>query len=70
MSINSGRVKLVTSLKEIKVRWSKVSPLWDDAVRKSFEKEFLDPLEGKVRSAVTAMEEMQVLLTKARKDCS
>ena len=69
MSLSVGRTKLVTALKDLRVRWDRVRSLWDDPVAKDFEAKFLEPLEGKVRSGVSAMENMYELVLKARRDC-
>ena len=69
MSLATGRTKLVTSLKALHARWSHVRTGWDDRVRAEFEAEFIEPLEGKVRSGANAMETMNELLARARHDC-
>jgi hypothetical protein len=69
MSLSTGRSKLMTSLKELKLRWDRVRTRWDDPVSRDFEKEFVAPLEGKVRSAVSAIEQMNEIVSKARRDC-
>ena len=69
MSLSVGRTKLVTALKDLRVRWDTVRTLWDDPVARDFELKFLEPLEGKVRSGVSAMENMYEMVLKARKDC-
>ncbi len=70
MSLSVGRTKVITSLKDLKARWEKVRVQWDDPVARQFEKQFLDPLEGKARAAVGAMEQMGDLIHKAKKDCT
>lgn len=69
MSISTGRTKLVTSLKELHARWDRLSRIWDDPVSRDFAQEFIAPLDGKVRSGVSAMEQMYELLVKAKRDC-
>jgi hypothetical protein len=70
MSMATGRTKLVSSLKELNTRWEHVQRHWNDPVRKDFEREFLAPLEGKVRSGASAMEHMNELLMKVRRECT
>jgi hypothetical protein len=69
MSLSTGRSKLMTSLKELRLRWDRVRTRWDDPVSRDFEKEFVAPLDGKVRSAVSAIEQMYEVVSKARRDC-
>jgi hypothetical protein len=70
MSVSTSRTRLVSSLKELLGRWDRVRAQWDDPVRREFEAEFIAPLDGKVRSGVSAMERMQELLDRARKECA
>ena len=69
MSLSVGRAKLLTALKDLRARWDRVHMKWDDPVSREFEKEFLDPLEGKVRSGVSAMENIYEIILQARSDC-
>lgn len=69
MSLNSSRTKLVTSLKELHSRWDRVSQHWDDENAKKFHEQFLAPLDGKVRGGVNAIEHMNDLVSRARKEC-
>lgn len=70
MSLNSARGRLLGSLKELHGRWERVSQVWDDPVRADFEKHYIHPLDAKSRTAVAAMEQMEELLAKAKRDCS
>jgi hypothetical protein len=69
VSLTVARTKLMTSLKDLHARWDKVRRAWDDPVVKKFEATYIDPLEGEVRSAITAMEHIHEQLVKARRDC-
>ena len=69
MSLSVGRSKLMTALKDLRARWDKVQTHWDDQMSKDFTDEFIAPLEGSVRSAVSAMEAMYEIVQKARKEC-
>ena len=70
MSLTVGRTKVLTSLKDLRARWEKVRTQWDDPVAREFQKQFLDPLEGKARATVSAMEHMGDLVYKAKRDCT
>jgi hypothetical protein len=69
MSLSVGRAKLLTALKELRTRWERVRARWDDPVSRDFEKEFILPLDGKVRAGVSAMENMYDIVLQARRDC-
>ncbi len=57
------------SLKGLQARWTKVREHWNDPVSRSFEEQFLSPLEPKIRSGITAIERMNELVQRARNDC-
>jgi len=69
VSLGSARTRLKTSLKELQVRWDQVRARWDDVQSRDFEKTFLEPMEPRIRSAMTAMEKMEGILARVRRDC-
>ncbi|MCP3904729.1 MAG: hypothetical protein GY715_13970 [Planctomycetes bacterium] len=69
MSVATARAKLVANLKDLMDRWERVRTYWDDPVSREFEKEYLAPLDAKVRAGVSAMEHMYELLDRAKRDC-
>jgi hypothetical protein len=69
MSLSVGKAKLVGSLKDLMVRWEKAKMNWDDPMSADLEQTVLEPLEPKVRAAVTAMEKMGDLLVRAKREC-
>lgn len=69
MSLGVGRTKLVASLKDLKLRWEKTKAGWDDPMSQDLERTVIEPLEPKVRAAVTAMEKMAEILSRAKRDC-
>ena len=69
MSLATGRMKLVSALKDLRGRWDRVRVRWNDPVAMAFEKQFLANLDGKVRSGAAAMEQMQELVAQARREC-
>jgi hypothetical protein len=69
MSLSTSRSKLVSSLKDLHSRWDRVRMQWEDKVAKDFEDEFLGPLDGKVRGGVSAIEHMNELMMRARREC-
>ena len=69
MSLSIGKAKLVGSLKELILRWERTKAAWDDPMSADLEQTVLEPLEPKVRAAVTAMEKMGEVLSRAKRDC-
>jgi hypothetical protein len=69
MSLSVSRNKLLSSLKELHMRWDRVQMEWDDVASRKFSEEFLAPLDGKVRATVSAIEHINEMVMKARSEC-
>jgi hypothetical protein len=69
MSVTGGRVKAQVALKDLLVRWDRVREQWNDPVAQQFQEATLDPLEGQVRGALTAMDKMKEILGRIRSEC-
>lgn len=69
MSVTGGRIKIQVALKDLGVKWDLVSEHWRDDVAKAFQKTTLDPLEGQVRGALSAMDKMRETLQRIRSEC-
>ncbi len=69
MSMGVSRTRLNASVKQLLVHWEIVKKQWDDAVSQEFETKHLKTLVPAVRSTVNAMEKMEAILARARRDC-
>ncbi|MCI0363133.1 MAG: hypothetical protein L0Y44_06020 [Phycisphaerales bacterium] len=69
MSLSVGKSKLVGSYKDLMVRWEKTKAIWDDPMSLDIERTLLEPMEPKIRAAVSAMEKMGEMLARARREC-
>jgi hypothetical protein len=67
MSAYSNRLAAVT--KELWTHWQETREYWQDARAIEFEQQYLSELLSSVDRSVFAMEELDKLLTKIRKDC-
>lgn len=47
-----------------------VAARWDDPMSRSFDKEFLAPLDSKVKRALDAIRQLTETLAKAERECS
>jgi hypothetical protein len=65
----TARNQLKASLSQIFQVWNETRERWDDPASRGFEKDFLLTLEPPAKAALTAMEEMGELLSKARREC-
>jgi len=69
MSITSSRAKMLGAMKDLMLRWDRCREEWNDEASRNVDERILQPLEPRMRSAVTAMEKMGQILIKARHDC-
>jgi hypothetical protein len=69
MGVYEGRGTLSKSLKLLENRWHETKMSWDDPRAKEFEERFLQPIAMDLRNAVTAMDQVAVLMTRIRAEC-
>ncbi len=69
MSVGSGHAKLKRAARDLTSEWREVNRYWRDEVSRRFEKEHLEPILAKLRSAVEAMGHMDAVVNQARRDC-
>jgi hypothetical protein len=51
------------------VAWDQAKQSWDDPASRSLEKHHLEPLESTVRAALGALDLMNEVLERVRRDC-
>ena len=69
MSVTSARMRMQGEYKELAIAWRRVSETWRDPVSRAFHERRIQPLERRIRSAATAMEQLEGELAQARRDC-
>ncbi|HEX8524360.1 MAG TPA: hypothetical protein VF669_19045 [Tepidisphaeraceae bacterium] len=69
MGVQDGKGVLARAMKDLMNRWHDTRAQWNDENAKRFEQERLINLEQDLRSAVSAMDTMSVLLQQIRRDC-
>lgn len=69
MSLMDAKGTLSRATKDLLARWQEVREQWSDAQAAQFEKEYLQPLEQDVRNALTAMDQMNSVMSSLEKDC-
>jgi hypothetical protein len=69
MGVYEGRGTLSKALKQLETQWAEAKASWDDPRSREFEERFLMTLELDLRSAVSAMDQMAVLLSRIRQEC-
>ncbi len=69
MSLMDSKGALSKASKEIFARWNDLKSTWSDAQSQEFEKTYLFQIEQDVRSALSAMDSMDLLMKKIQNDC-
>ena len=69
MSSSGSKNRLVALTKELAVQWSETKNHWWDAKTREFDRRYMVELFANVDRTVTAMERLNEVLTKVRKDC-
>ena len=69
MSINVAKANLMDAVKQLRIKWTTISGVWDDGARRQFEKDYLDPLEAKVRAAIKGLDHVSELQDRVRREC-
>ncbi len=69
MSLAVNKSALISLTKELMSRWYETKETWRDAKSLEFERHYLDELQSSVNTATSAIDQLDRLVTKIRKDC-
>lgn len=69
MSLNNSRGRLVGTSRELLRSWQETQQYWHDRKAKEFDATYMQPLFDAVENASTAMDDLEKMLKKLRKDC-
>ena len=69
MNARVSAANLIQAAKALAAEWHQTKEHWRDAKAREFEEKYLDQLPGDIARASRAMEEIDTLLRKVRKDC-
>lgn len=69
MNLNSNKARLVGLTQEISARWSNTKAYWRDERAKKFDQQFMSELFPRLNQATTAMDKLDEIFKKIRKDC-
>lgn len=67
---SSAAAKLETAIEALSRARAEAAAQWDDPMSRSFEKEFLTPLESKIKRALDAIHHLTETISKAERECS
>jgi len=69
MSLVESKSALSKAGRDLISRWADARANWSDAQADAFEKKYLLPLEDCLRSALSAIDQLNVVLQKIERDC-
>ena len=69
MSMPHRAKSMQEAAKVLKIAWHRAGEHWKDTQHDRFGTECVDPLERAVRHAASTLDEVQVMLNKADRDC-
>ena len=67
MKVSANKLSAIT--RELWAQWQQTKSCWKDARSQEFEKKYMEDLVSSVDRAVTAIDQLDKLVTKVRKDC-
>ncbi len=67
MSASGSRLEAIT--RDLQVRWQQTRDQWNDAKSREFEQTYLLELFASVERAMVAIDKLDKLIAKIRKDC-
>jgi hypothetical protein len=70
MSLNSSTMELNAALKNLRILWEETKTVWNDPVRKAFEEQYWQPLEGSTIAGIRAMNHLSPIMEKLRQECA
>jgi hypothetical protein len=69
MTAGGSAGNLTQAVKNLNMAWEVTQESWHDVKSQEFQKNYLDPLPGHVATAITVMEEIDLILHKIRSEC-
>jgi len=69
MNLQANKSTLMAVSKELNQNWQQVKDQWQDTKQNEFERTYIETLQVNINMAVEAMEKLDKVLTKIRRDC-
>ena len=70
MRLTTGRTKLKQSYENLMLRWEDTKEGWDDASRRAFDKDHLEPVTPELQATLRACDRLTAILSQMEHDCS
>ncbi|MBL9031640.1 MAG: hypothetical protein JNM80_08020 [Phycisphaerae bacterium] len=69
MSIGVAKANLMDAAKQLRLKWDRLRPMWDDDVARQFEEKYVRALEPGLMAAVKGLDHVADLVAAVRRDC-
>lgn len=69
MGAFEARGTLAKAIHDLTLKWQDVKMNWNDPQAEAIEKQYLQPLEIDLRMAVSAIDQLAIMLSQAKRDC-
>ena len=69
MSLDTGRYQLYSALKTLRERWDDTKESWHDAVEQKFTEDVWEPLEQRVKAALSAIDRLALVVARSKEEC-
>lgn len=69
MSLQTNKGRLIGLSRELMRSWQETQDVWRDQKSRDFDKTYMQPLFDAVDNAAVAMDDLEKVLQKLRKDC-
>lgn len=70
MSVRVVKSQLIEAHRELLLRWDATRERWDDSARSAIQRDTIDPLHRATLDALKALDALDELITRARRDCA
>jgi hypothetical protein len=68
--MSAGANKLTYALKQLRACWDEAAASWKDQVARDFEAGYLQALEDRVQATARAMDQLDEVLQRAKRECT
>jgi hypothetical protein len=69
MGVHEGRAQLNKAMKELLARWNETRSSWDDSRSREFEEKYVNLLATDLKTTLTAMDHLAILMQQVQRDC-
>lgn len=69
MSIGVAKANLMDAAKQLRLKWDRIRPLWDDEVAREFEEKYIRGIEPGLMAAIKGLDHVADLVAAVRREC-